>query len=180
MSALRIYVEGQDGAAKTPFCHALVEELRRRGHQVLYCAPFTEVNQALGSNVYHLWPTEYRRAASLILDAVRRARAEVVVFDRGPLTLERGLDDAQGLSSEERAEILAQFPPGKHVFLDTSLERAQAGKRYTASPPPWSLALDQDRRRDLASSYTFAFRAQMGYEDDLRALAAACAEELAL
>ncbi len=177
---MRIYVEGQDGAAKTPFCLELVEELRGRGHDSLYWAPFTRVNQALKNDVYHLWRTDHRLAAALILQEIQHAHAEIVIFDRGALTVERGLDEVPHLSHNERAEILAQFPEGKHVFLDTSLERAMSGKRYMTAPPPWSLSEDQRRRLEIAAKYSFAFRAVIGRDEDLKLLAGLCADALAL
>jgi thymidylate kinase len=174
----RIYVEGQDGAAKTPFCHALVEELQKRKLNANYTAPFTAVNGLLGHDVYALWPREYERAVQLLANHIAAAQGEIVIFDRGPLTIERGLDDALNLSAKRREELMQTIPNGIHVFLDASLEKARQSKRYQSSPPPWSLEVDQRRRRELMNKYTFAFTANIESTVDLGNLAKQCADSI--
>ncbi len=159
-----LVVEGQAGAAKTPLCHLLVDLL----DDAVYVHVFHEVSQALGHDVYELWAHEPTRALDLLTEALRAPRAtDLVVFDRGWLTVCRGLEGAGRPDLLPRAEALMAWTA--FVDQDESWVRQNSRRLAQQGLPPWDLTEDFTARR--AWSHRCAWRGHLNGRADLPATA---------
>lgn len=160
-----ICIEGQGGAAKTPICTRLVAALP----SALYVHAFHEVNTALGHDVYALWPNEPDRALELLGERLRAPRSEeVVVFDRGWLTMVMGLEEFGHHALIPRALEHRVWT----AFIDqrTDFVRRRSSRLAERGEPAWDLDADRERRRRWASRCEYVV--DLDGEADLDAVAA--------
>lgn len=137
-----LVVEGQGGAAKTPLCHRLVQRI----DGAIYVHPFHEVAADIGHDVFPLWDSDPRRALDLLTRAITRPRdAAVVVFDRGWLTVCRGLEGAGHQAMLHEALALHRWT----AFVDQDEAWVRRNSRRLADHglPPWDLTEDFAARR---------------------------------
>lgn len=171
----RLVVEGQDGSAKTPFITEMARQLRAQGHQVATCAPFKVVEAVYGTDPYHLWSSCPKELMLMFRAVMMAPEANIVLFDRGHLTVRRGLDRTT-LSEGFCDDLVDELPAYPMMFIDADMEVILDSKRLKEQGmPPWDLHKDHARRLVLADRANLIHRIKINSRrENLEALAAEC------
>lgn len=168
---LEVVVEGHDGSAKTPFIAEMQKEIEDRHMPTVICAPFASANEQLRSegykDIYQLWVSnkidEVLKAMQLLRTIVEQTREAVrqstssgrvlLIFDRGWMTVLRGLEDVQKevlrnlnenpVFPQELAFWMQHVPPT--IFGIATPEMTKQTKRWHPGIP-WDGQEDYEQR----------------------------------
>jgi predicted ATPase len=161
-------IEGQAGAGKTPLIKEMVEHLNSCGYKAVSCAPFTLANQWIKSDqyplgIYHFWheSIEKAREAEFILkkymDDILKEQYDIVIFDRGWLTICMGLLES-ALPENEKIERINFWKGQKQstFFLDTDPQITQNRQSWNPMVPWTNENIDTDfnNRRMYIQEYS--------------------------